>query len=139
MLGPTYTCKSSCSALLTTKRNRTHLSRTPYLDTARLQHHLYTSRISVPKKSINNINIAEQTCLQCASQPTTLGTAKRTGKKSSGKPIARYINPLLRKVQFDVPIIDGGYLPKVNIRGKLAFYEVFVIHSHFVQLHRSFQ
>jgi hypothetical protein len=60
---------------------RSHLPWAPDFNTPFLKHHLRAR--SGPKRVFV---MQEHACRQWANQPTTRGTAKRTGKKSSGKP-----------------------------------------------------
>jgi len=61
----------------------TYLTRPPYFHTSLLEHHLQQW---ISDKLICCESHCRRTWRQCASQPTTRGTANKTGKKSSGKP-----------------------------------------------------
>jgi hypothetical protein len=85
--------------------------------------------------------IERPTCLQCASHPTTLGTANSTGKKSSGNPVITHVNKTYLIQQRSSITHSTIYkpAPKIDVGSQLAANEILVFHRCVVQRHRGFQ
>jgi hypothetical protein len=90
---------------------RSYLPWAPDFNTPFLKHHL---RARSGSKRV--IVVQEHACRQCANQPTTRGTAKRTGKKSSGKPFSAVNSQHNFRLWLTYPSLDrlSRYTPRVS-------------------------